>query len=483
MGAKPDLCCPGSRTFRFRKLDRLTDDTSHGIVFNANWGNGSFSILKVMPMLKVHEWFIKSLCRHHNCYENRIIISKVITAATEFMGPDARIIRKLDGMKDSNIDDWNKKFKEISGYIENPAYTDTVGLMILSDAVSSYKTPYFPLFHGSWSANYYGLFDRSKSERSIEMKKMVDRFGISHMPVEVLVLAQENVKYDLLDHVLEPILKKPLSRISVEEWDLLLAMMAHCCLCIRHSWSLTKLVHNDAHFHNFRCREMEKDHVFSICDGERNVVYEVPTYGYGVVLIDFGRATLTCPLDECKVDNTLISDVKSGKVKVKKHSGKKDEEKEEESKEKEVFDLEQVDTKKKGTKIVSEFMTTDLPSWMNNRHPLDYARLALTFALYDLAKHENQMLSMHEKGKYICESQRVLGEFLQDVLRCRALDIQKKLEEVTMTLNSDTKFDKSLIDGLVHKLYDTRSQCDISRDPDMILYEHYKKENRKQLKV
>ena len=164
--------------------------------------------------------------------------------------------------------------------LENSAYMELFATFLCSNLVENNSSPHFARLYGHFTTVFPRFSYRDISSVSSHNPSTVSN-TVSNCPVHVV--ATEYIPISLLD-----CLDKCISPPDLE--DRLRSVFFQVTAALSIVQSRYHLIHNDLHLDNIMCRRTRKQWLWYKTDG--GDYYRVPTYGYVVTLIDWGRCTL-----------------------------------------------------------------------------------------------------------------------------------------------------------------------------------------------
>lgn len=437
--------------WRHQVMRRVADNTSHGVVFSVHAApeGAPNAAIKVMPLLSMPQWLADAMVRRFGTAAKALAALARHEAAAGRAPPHkwvAKTRRALEQQPGAGAS--ARKDADLRA-ASNPARVETSVCRLLGRAVLAGLTPYFPVFVCALDVDAASMWVGPQAEL---LELAVGPGAVPRVPSHMLV--QEYVPDDFGEQLqaLCPRLLGARASAAAEsaeaaegekgeregpvdaEWAALAAMLTHACMALRHARALIQLTHNDPHFHNFRTRPTGAA-AFTFCDGEH--VYRVPTMGLGVVLLDFGRATFASP----------DAVVRGG-------------------------------TGKGASMVNNDMMRRDFRKWASTTPGLDVARLAATVMIHDLSPDGD--LFLRQAAESDNRHARAVAAFLHDALQCHAVDMRRKLTQLTASLNrdppegGDRPSDQQRIDALLHTLHARESGCGVDVDADRHLLALYR---------
>ena len=217
----------------------------------------------------------------------------------------------------------NKLSKHLHKKVNNPynrAYTELICMIILSQL----NPNQFPVIYDYYLGKvreYKEIIDDDDISDDEEMDELVesgymierqcddvDEYTLIHPTMPVLVTIQEKL-YDNLDDIYEDILEQLFIETKFEKLreirrnifdKKMKAWILQMLFALKSANETIDFVHNDLHIHNVMGLKTNRKYIKFQVDEQ---IYKVPTYGYVVKIIDFGRSTF-------RLDGKLImSDV------------------------------------------------------------------------------------------------------------------------------------------------------------------------------
>lgn len=271
-------------------ISYFTNFTNATKLLNNN--NKLFKIIKKKRRMSTIGYFCKAMIKTKN---NKIIYKSVFIKEISIFDPNNidLFYEYINNVNKYNLHDSCDQM--VTDMLYNLNHYSNVEIFVnylTSKLVELNITPHFCEYYGAYSTNMkrftYDISDIdsiinnldhivSKND-SIKCFKEYDNIYLEYKNVPAFLLATESIQYDI-DFLRDK---------DIVTYDLLLSLSFQLFSAISTMYSIFGIKHNDLHFGNIMINETKEKFLYYKLN---NVYYKVPTYGYIIKIIDWGRST------------------------------------------------------------------------------------------------------------------------------------------------------------------------------------------------
>ena len=241
--------------------------------------NNTHKLLKLIKKknrIQTIGYMYKGLIKHKNkTYFTNLFIKELPLFNTDNLS--------LIDIPKMEINPLNKKFSDI---VYNKDSSNNIEIFVnylVSKLQENFLSPSFCKFYGCYLVNMskytYDISEEdSLNENVINSSNYYDGNYIEMNNIYAYLLATEKADYDI----------DFLKNINTLDYNLFISIVFQIFCAIITLNSIFGIKHNDLHLGNIMVQSTKKQFIYYKLD---NLIFKVPTYGYIVKIIDWGRAT------------------------------------------------------------------------------------------------------------------------------------------------------------------------------------------------
>ena len=175
--------------------------------------------------------------------------------------------------------------------INNSAYIECFVSSLLSKLVENNVTPHFPNYYGHFTTildkatyNINGSYDKIKNDGKFKKKfyKYKGQYHIQYKNFPSILICQEYIDLSFDEFITKQVMG---NLAKIDDIILSIIFQVSAGLFIIHD----NITHNDLHLGNIMFKKTDKRYIYY---KYKKKIYRIPTFGYILKIIDWGRATI-----------------------------------------------------------------------------------------------------------------------------------------------------------------------------------------------